>query len=81
MASPLHSVVATLCAVTITLHLGLANIQVAMAVVEEQQIVSKSVNEKVYAMHDTIIRMDENLKVVKSNQDRNYSLINKSLEK
>lgn len=81
MANPLHSVVATLCAVTLTLHLGLANIEVAMAVVEEQQVVNKSVNEKVFQMNNTLIRIDENLKIVKANQDKHYVLLNNNMEK
>ena len=81
MANPLHSVVATLCAVTLTLHLGLANIEVAMAVVKEQQVVNKSVNEKVFQMNNTLIRIDENLKIVKANQDKHYVLLNNNMEK
>jgi len=68
MVKPLQAVLATLCAVTISLYLGLSELQVAMAVVHEKQKVSETVNERVLELSDIVIRIDENLKFVKQNQ-------------
>ena len=68
MVKPLQAVLATLCAVTFSLYLGLSELQVAMAVVHEKQKVVVTVSEKVLGLSNIVIRIDENLKFVKHNQ-------------
>ena len=62
---PMQAVVATLCAVVISLFLGFVGVREDMAVMGEQQKVDIQMNEKVMAMSDTLIRIDENVKALK----------------
>lgn len=77
MANPLQGIVAAICVCTLTLYLTLGKVQVAVAVINEQQAEDKRVNALVFSMNETLIRIDENLihmnenlKIVKEEQNR-----------
>ena len=65
LQEPMQAVVATLCAVTVSLFLGFVGVREDIAVMSEQQKVDILMNEKVMAMSDTLIRIDENVKILK----------------
>ena len=53
----------------------------AQAVMETKQVVNDRNNEVVYAMSITLVRIDENLKVVKENQAKAYGIFNSNSER
>lgn len=78
MTKPLQAVVTLLCAVTISLHVAMTQMQIAMAVVKEQQGVSLVTTEQQKVMRDTLVRVDVSLSIIKENQD---ILLNRSESK
>ena len=77
MAKPLQGIVAALCVVTISIHLGLTEVKLAQAKTEVEQERNEKINTLVFDMNNTLIRMDSNIehmrtdlnKVSKSQQD------------
>tara|TARA_R110000851_G_scaffold51444_2_gene122138 strand:- start:1193 stop:1459 length:267 start_codon:yes stop_codon:yes gene_type:complete len=76
MAKPLQGIVAALMAAMIYMFLFVGDMQVAIAVINEQQVIDKQTNATVLRMNETLIRVDENLKIVKENQTAAYGLRN-----
>tara|TARA_R110000850_G_C9877954_1_gene457674 strand:- start:689 stop:955 length:267 start_codon:yes stop_codon:yes gene_type:complete len=76
MAKPLQGIVAALMAAMIYMFLFVGDMQVAIAVINEQQVTDRQTNATVLRMNETLIRVDENLKIVKENQTAAYGLRN-----
>ncbi len=70
ISKPLHAIVAALCVVTITIHLGLFEVRKAVAVIQSREEEDRVVHKLVYRMHETLIRIDENVKVLKQNKEK-----------
>jgi hypothetical protein len=81
MAKPLQGIMAALMAAMIYMFLFVGDMQVAIAVINEQQIIDKQFNATVLRMNETLIRVDENLKIVKENQTAAYGRWNMRQEK
>jgi hypothetical protein len=77
MAKPMAAVVSALCIVTLSIHLGLTEVKLANATLAQQNEQDQRVNEQVYQMNEVLIRIDENLKVVKQKQTDAYLIWNK----
>ena len=67
MANPLQGIVAVLCVVVLSTSMGLTDMKVAQASMQEKQVTNERVNELVYRMNDTLVRVDENLIHIKDN--------------
>lgn len=65
MDKPLQGIVAVLCVVVLTIHLGLTEVKLVQAQVIERQVEYKRIGNLVYTMNETLIRVDENLIRVK----------------
>jgi len=65
LAKPLNGIVATLCVIAISTHLGLFEVKQAMAIVQEQQKTDAAMNRQVLDMNESLIRIDENVKFMK----------------
>lgn len=65
MDKPLNGIVAVLCVVTLAIHLGLADVRLAQATLVEQQRSNDKTTKLVLEMHETLIRIDENVKQLK----------------
>lgn len=65
MANPLEAVVAALCMLVASIQLGMFSIQEAQAVAEAHQESNNRVHEQVVKMNDSLIRIDENVKIMK----------------
>jgi len=50
--------------------LTLFSVKEAVAIQEVKQVVDDQVNAEVFKMHETLIRVDENVKTIKSDQQR-----------
>lgn len=61
MANPLHGIVAALCVVVMSLHLGLTNVEKVQAETAVQQQTDDKVNQLVFEMSHTLTRMDTNI--------------------
>jgi len=70
MQNPLSFVIVSLCVVTLSLHLGLFEVKVAIAEISKQQEFDSYINDKVLDMSESLIRIDENVKYMKENQMR-----------
>ena len=68
VTKPLQAVVTLLCAGSLTLHIAMTEMKMAMAIVQEKQEVATLTAEKVIQMSDMLIRVDTNLSIVKQNQ-------------
>ena len=71
MAHPIRGIVAVLCAVSLATHLGLTEVRLAQATLIEQQLTDKAVNVLVIEMQETLIRIDENVKILKESKHAN----------
>lgn len=70
MSKPLEAIVASLCMVVITIQLGIFEVREAQAVLISQQSYNDIVNKKVFAMNETLIRIDNNILNMKEQQER-----------
>lgn len=59
---PLNAIVVALCAVTFSLHAGLANTSNAVASLETKQLNNDLIHSRVTDMMEIVIRTDENVK-------------------
>lgn len=73
VAKPLNGIVAALCVVVLTTHLGLFEVKQAMAIVQEQQKIDVAMNSQVLSMNESLIRIDENVKFMKDRLDHAYT--------
>lgn len=82
VTKPLQAVVTLLCVVTLSLHIAMTEMKVAMALVNEKQeefnVTNDKVFNKVLIMNDTVIRVETVLSDVKRNQE---NLLKRELEK
>lgn len=76
MSKPLEAIVATLCIVIVTMQLGIFEVREAQAVLISQQSYNDIANAKVFAMSETLIRIDTNVLNMKEQQDK-WNLNNK----
>lgn len=81
VTKPLQAVVTLLCVVTLSLHIAMTEMKVAMALVNERQeefnVTNDKVFNKVLMMNDTVIRVETVLSDVKRNQE---NLLKRELE-
>lgn len=71
MAKPLNGIISILCVVVLTTYIGLGEVRLAQATLIEQQKVNGQMNLLVLEMNDTLIRIDENVKLLKQESNRN----------
>lgn len=69
MEKPLNAIVTALCAAVISLHLGQVAIGTSLAAINEQQKTDKYINEQVLLMKDSLARIDENVNIIKKQQE------------
>ena len=69
MANPLQAVVTVLAAGTISLGTSLYNVRTVVAVLNNEQIHNSAVAVKVDTMGEVLIRVDENVKIIKERLD------------
>ena len=70
MAKPLNGIIAVLCVAVLATHLGLFEVRLVQATIVEQQKEDKAINALVLSMNDTLIRIDENVKILKQQRDK-----------
>lgn len=70
MKKPLEAVVAALCILVVGVQVGLFEVQEAQAVLQEQQKYDDQINTRVIEMDNMLIRIDENVKIMKEQQLR-----------
>lgn len=68
MKKPLEAIVAALCILIVGVQVGLFEVQEAQAVLQEQQKYDAQINTKVIEMDGMLIRIDENVKIMKEQQ-------------
>jgi len=68
MKKPLEAIVAALCILVVGVQVGLFEVQEAQAVLQEQQRHDEQTNTRVIEMDDMLIRIDENVKIMKEQQ-------------
>jgi len=68
MKKPLEAVVAALCILIVGVQVGLFEVQEAQAILQEQQKYDSQINTKVIEMDGMLIRIDENVKIMKEQQ-------------
>lgn len=69
MANPLQAVVTVLAAGTISLGTSLYSVRTDVAVLNNEQIHNSAVAVKVDTMGEVLIRVDENVKIIKERLD------------
>ena len=70
MKKPLEAVVAALCILVVGVQVGLFEVQEEQAVLQEQQKYDDQINTRVIEMDNMLIRIDENVKIMKEQQLR-----------
>lgn len=71
ISKPLHAVVVALSVVVISTHLGLFQVKEAVAVLQTQNVETQRVNELVFRMNETLIRIDTNVGTIKEQLKEN----------
>lgn len=65
MEKPVNGVLAAICVAVLATHLGLSEVKTAQATIIEQQRNDRELAQLVHKMHITLIRVDENVKLLK----------------